>query len=840
MAGNLGSLIVDISANVAKFSADMDAVRRSAESSAQRMDSAFKGVIGTLKAVGEALALAEGFALLKDHIQAAIEASAGLENLAARTGTTVEGLSSLAAVARLSGTDTEQLATGLTKLDKSLSALNADSPKSVAAFASIGLSARDFIGLSADQTFQKVAVAMSGYADGVEKTAAAQLIFGKAGASLIPVLRDTAEAGDLVAVVTAKQAHEAEQYEKTLRQLTLAHDAIWRQLAAAVTPALQAFASAMLEAATGADGLNANVKRLSGDGSIKSWAESAAMSVAFVVDAFDGVVRATQIVGIALTSLGALTTTYFTQGADAAKAIGDAALARIDAILQKSQFSDRLAKQFEAQRQAAAQQGPPGWLANKPTIQGATSGSDDKSVLDQQLKTLQAFITSENDLLRTRDAQLKRLYDDNRVSINDYFSGLRASQDNYLATVTTYYSAEIAAVEDYIAHAETKKEKQAGELKILELQAQLSRAVQAEGAALAKITDDQAKAVEGYTDKLMHLNAQLLIQQGRTAEAAQIQLEATDRQLRARLTAEGNVGGLSQLAATEQNTIAQKQLNDLHNEAAIIEEKLNTQVGYVNLAVKTGQIGELQGLAQTDAARRAQIDQLERIADEYLRIAHTVDDQGRTVAAAEAFKLKIDELAASTDTLGKKFNDMFETAFSDNFAKVIDGTESVRNAFNNMMNSIFSQLSKLAAQDIAKQIFGGAGGGASGGGGLFSMLGSLFSGGGGSGLAAGQAGPPANLAGSSGGFFSSIASLFSGAAADGGDVSGNKAYLVGERGPELFMPGRSGSIAPAGSFGGSTVVHVHMPAGIQPTRESMNLAGAAVARHLAVSSARNN
>src|SRR6267378_3585487 len=196
MAGSLGSLIVDISANVAKFQADMTAVRKTAETSAQQMDSAFKGVLGTLKMVGEALALAEGFALLKDHITAAIEASAGLENLAARTGATVEGLSSLAAVARLSGTDTEVLATGLTKLDKSISALNADSPKSVAAFKSIGLSARDFIGLSADQAFQKVAVALGGYSDGIEKSAALQLIFGKGGTQLAATLRDTAEAGD--------------------------------------------------------------------------------------------------------------------------------------------------------------------------------------------------------------------------------------------------------------------------------------------------------------------------------------------------------------------------------------------------------------------------------------------------------------------------------------------------------------------------------------------------------------------------------------------------------------------------------------------------------------------
>ena len=44
------------------------------------------------------------------------------------------------------------------------------------------------------------------------------------------------------------------------------------------------------------------------------------------------------------------------------------------------------------------------------------------------------------------------------------------------------------------------------------------------------------------------------------------------------------------------------------------------------------------------------------------------------------------------------------------------------------------------------------------------------------------------------------------AKADGGPVSGNNAYLVGERGPEIFMPPGSGTIIPnhALSMGGGT------------------------------------
>ncbi len=44
---------------------------------------------------------------------------------------------------------------------------------------------------------------------------------------------------------------------------------------------------------------------------------------------------------------------------------------------------------------------------------------------------------------------------------------------------------------------------------------------------------------------------------------------------------------------------------------------------------------------------------------------------------------------------------------------------------------------------------------------------------------------------------SALGDVFSGARADGGPVGAGGAYLVGERGPEVFRPGVSGEIGPA-------------------------------------------
>ena len=80
--------------------------------------------------------------------------------------------------------------------------------------------------------------------------------------------------------------------------------------------------------------------------------------------------------------------------------------------------------------------------------------------------------------------------------------------------------------------------------------------------------------------------------------------------------------------------------------------------------------------------------------------------------------------------------------------------------------------------------------------------------------------------------------FFGGGRASGGTVTGGRSYMVGEKGPELFTPGRTGSIAPSGSFGGANVV-VNVDAsgsqvqGNQPNAKALGSAiGAAVQAEL--------
>ena len=59
-----------------------------------------------------------------------------------------------------------------------------------------------------------------------------------------------------------------------------------------------------------------------------------------------------------------------------------------------------------------------------------------------------------------------------------------------------------------------------------------------------------------------------------------------------------------------------------------------------------------------------------------------------------------------------------------------------------------------------------------------------------------------------GGLGEALSKSFAGARADGGPVLPGGAYLVGERGPELFRPHGAGTIEPVGSGGMSVTINV--------------------------------
>ena len=103
-------------------------------------------------------------------------------------------------------------------------------------------------------------------------------------------------------------------------------------------------------------------------------------------------------------------------------------------------------------------------------------------------------------------------------------------------------------------------------------------------------------------------------------------------------------------------------------------------------------------------------------------------------------------------------------------------------------------------------------------------------------LAAVNAAAGGGGAGLSAAISQAVGSIFSGARADGGPVNAGGAYLVGERGPELFRPSSSGVVEPAGGQG--VTVNVRVDGGAEALLRSEAQIAQALARAVSLGARR--
>jgi len=143
-----------------------------------------------------------------------------------------------------------------------------------------------------------------------------------------------------------------------------------------------------------------------------------------------------------------------------------------------------------------------------------------------------------------------------------------------------------------------------------------------------------------------------------------------------------------------------------------------------------------------------------------------------------------------------KLSEAMSTSFEDSFKGIIRGTMTVQDAFRNMLNKIADFFIDTAARMAANQLQQGLlgifsrtlGGGLGGGGSSFRTdLGGMIS--------APMLDPVPGLK-----------------FANGGRPPVGRASIVGERGPELFVPDRAGTIIPNNQLGGGTSIVVNVDA----------------------------
>lgn len=301
MAVTVGSLIIDLSANTASFTSEMGKASNLAAKSANDIKRSLEKI--TIAGAAMATALVTGTAGV---IRSALDQVDALGKAAQAAGTTAETLSTLQYAAKLSNVENEQLVKGLEKLSLAAFKAQGGNVQLENIFKRLGVSVMDANGHLKDSgvLLEQMAPKFAAMGDGAGKTALAQAIFGKAGASLIPMLNMYGEE-------QARVNDEAHRFGLVLSQSTVdvamkAHDNLDRlstvmkgmgfSLLSATLPALDQLLQKLLNISA-----TSNLQDLA-----KAFGDKVVGAVHLLGDALDFAVKNAHALKIALEAIAAV------------------------------------------------------------------------------------------------------------------------------------------------------------------------------------------------------------------------------------------------------------------------------------------------------------------------------------------------------------------------------------------------------------------------------------------------------------------------------------------------------------------------------------------------------
>lgn len=701
-----------------------------------------------------------------------VKKAAQFQDLGEKIGDSGESIASFAVAAQVASIAIDQVAAGSVKLTKGLTGVDDETKDAGAAITALGLDLAAFKQLGAADQIETVAKAMAGFEDGTSKTAVAVALFGKAGADMLPFLKELGQEGGRQTILTEEQIRLADEYADKQTKLRAQIGLHAQAIAVEMLPAVNDLLGAFNDLVKGIAGVQDGQRGLKNGTEIQDFAETATTALAGVVDVFDGIVRAARLTTV---SLGGLFATVAAIQAREFKLVGSIAVEtgrQIDSILNRPSVG-MLLEQRRAARKAAGETFRDNFDSDtqgRKKLNFSGAADRDKSAQEQKAKlafdleqirkaseaTIGAFANAEKILQARRSANL--------INDEEYF---RAK----LGFITLNTREQEAALQKEIDRLQQEKligkERIDNQRKIAEVQAKLDK-VRADAVAETEVTTIQAaaanaKLAQSYVDAKVAADAYI----ASITRRNQLELEGIGRGTKFREIQQGRL-------QIEEKFIQQRQIleRDLRNNV-ITREAFDT---YLSTAQDTYQREVALYEQRTAAILKKEEDWV----------------NGATEAMANYIE--------QSRNVAQQTEELFTNAFKGIEDSIVEFVKTGKLSFKSLADSIVEGLIRIQVRKVLAGVIEGVSGGG-GGGGVINLLGGLFGGG----------------------------------RALGGPVSAGTSYVVGERGPELFTPGTSGMITPNGR-GPVTVKidqHFHGPQDSRSVSQAAVETGQRVNRELA-------
>lgn len=252
---SLGTLTIDLAANVAGLESDLGKAQRVFDKNARDFQRTAAGIAKVTAGVSAAIAV--GFAAM---VKSSIDTADSLTDVSESSGIAVEKLSALKLATDIEGIALEQVSASLNKFSKTVNDAADGAGAGADSFKSLGVSVRGSDGALKDNytLIEEVAEALSVMENGAQKTALAQELFGKSGVKLLPILNGgrqglqefSKEAERMGLIISTSTAKSAGEFNDNLTRLRLSLTGLSTVVAGEVADDLANFTSVLSDPKT--------------------------------------------------------------------------------------------------------------------------------------------------------------------------------------------------------------------------------------------------------------------------------------------------------------------------------------------------------------------------------------------------------------------------------------------------------------------------------------------------------------------------------------------------------------------------------------------------------------
>ncbi len=689
------------SEGVAEVVSALKKIQAEGQKASQRTGRSFlnlNSVLGNTTKLLAGLGLAVGVGALVTFIRRSADAADQVGKLGQKVGASVQNLSALNLAAATSAVSSEQLATGLTYLNRKIAELAEGSPKAQSVFRQLGLSAKDFKGKDAVEAFDLVSQRLAKVGDGATKTATAMEIFGRSGAQLIPLINSLADEGlaklidrarELGVLLDEQMVASIQRTNDDMKILELQSRALGAQFATGIAPAL----SQSLQIVTGDLGNTTEAWRKMGE--VMGWI--AKVLVAVVAGAIDLVVTGLQQTVGWIDAIGRaggrLVKGDFGGAGEELSKRWAAEDARAQQLAER--LRSRYALAFQTPAAAEPREARPG--ADVDSVELVRRQADaTKSIRDAELAYLKAQ-------LKARQDAEKRSYEEGASSLQEYFGARRR-------IITEEADAEVAALlaRKALLSTETDEIKAQAEARTIDLQVNKLRLEQE--AAIAALTAEETKALRDMGAKALELERQLLEARGRRHEAAMLAIDEELQKVELLLQGMADEERTSVLAQFRASMAASANYEERQRQAQAAMTDLGLERQRIDARIRAGLITQLEGEQQIMTLELARVGTLEQIAKHLTAAAEATGDPAKIQEARE-FALAVEEIgmaAEAADASMVRLRDAIEqsglAALTDLFAEGIRAGVTFRSAMADMASSVVQSIRRITSEMLAMKI----------------------------------------------------------------------------------------------------------------------------------------